>query len=73
MLLTACAGSPSRPSDPVPAPIPVPCQADLPHEPEPCSVRDNTRQEWLRCELVNCTTWRAYAVELRAALEACVK
>ena len=48
MLLTACAGSPSRPSDPVPAPIPVPCQADLPHEPEPCSVRDNTRQEWLR-------------------------
>lgn len=71
-LLTACA-TPSPPSDPVGVPIPTPCRVTMPTAPAQCVARDDSRQEWLRCELVDCLAWRQYAVELAAALKGCAE
>lgn len=66
VLLAGCA------TDPTHIPVPVPCVAALPVKPETCKPKDDSRQEYLRCVLVDCERTRGYALELEAALTGCV-
>ena len=69
--ITGCSAIPEK-TIPVniPVPVVVPCKADV-AKPELCQPKDDSRQEWLRCELVNQERLKAYAAELEAVLKAC--
>lgn len=71
ILLAGCSFVPEK-TIPVniPVPVVVSCKADV-AKPELCQQKDDSRQEWLRCELVNHERLKSYAAELEAVLKAC--
>jgi len=69
--ITGCSAIPEKPIHVnIPVPVVVPCKAEV-AKPELCQPKDDSRPEWLRCELVNHERMKAYAAELEAVLKAC--
>lgn len=71
ILLTGCAAIPEKVQTVnIPVPVYVQCKTDI-TPPELCIPADDSRVEWLRCELANAEINRAYVKQLEAVLAAC--
>lgn len=73
LALVGCASTQPVPPEQhaVKIPIATQCVSDIPTRPAECKPVDSTRQEYLRCILVNHTMDDAYIKTLQAVLEAC--
>jgi hypothetical protein len=57
----------------VPIPVYTPCPITPVPKPSMCVPKNDTRQEWLRCELVNHIALKQYTRELEAQLAICAE
>ena len=66
------AGCQTLPPERIEIPIPVPCAAQIPDRPAPCTPPNQTDPELLRCILIDANRLAGYAAALEAELLACV-
>lgn len=68
LALAACSHNP-----PIPSVVSEPCIRTAPTPPEQCVPTDDSRVEWLRCELVTADKLRGYVIELETVVKGCSK
>lgn len=73
LALVGCASPLPKPPEQITRTLPITttCVDEIPSRPELCKPVDNTRQEYLRCVLINRSQDDAYIRTLQAVLTAC--
>lgn len=71
--ITGCTTLPEKTVEvKIPIAVTVPCKTDIP-KPGICLPKNDSRVEWLRCQLVDRERNQAYIKQLEAALAVCAE